>query len=63
MNSIKNSYREIIKYPSAIAGTFIIFLLVLLAIYAMVTIPYGEAIRLWRGGEEVWYQNPKFAPP
>ncbi len=63
MNSIKNSYREIIKYPSAIAGTFIIFLLVLLAIYAMVTIPYAEAIRLWRGGEEVWYQNPKFAPP
>lgn len=63
MNSIKNSYREIIKYPSAIAGSFIIFLLVLLAIYAMVTIPYAEAIRLWRGGEEVWYQNPKFAPP
>ena len=29
----------------------------------MVTIPYNEAIRLWRGGEEVWYQNPKFAPP
>ncbi|MEI6289090.1 MAG: ABC transporter permease [Chloroflexota bacterium] len=63
MNSIKNSYREIIKYPSALAGIFIIFLLVLLAIYAMVTIPYAEAIRLWRGGEEVWYQNPKFAPP
>ena len=63
MNSNKNSYREIIKYPSALAGIFIIFLLVLLAIYAMVTIPYAEAIRLWRGGEEVWYQNPKFAPP
>ncbi len=25
--------------------------------------PLPEAIRLWRGGEEVWYQNPKFAPP
>jgi peptide/nickel transport system permease protein len=29
----------------------------------MIKIPYNEAIRLWRGGEEVWYQNPKFAPP
>ena len=29
----------------------------------MVKIPYREAIRLWRGGEDVWYQNPKFAPP
>jgi peptide/nickel transport system permease protein len=29
----------------------------------MIKIPYREAIRMWRGGEEVWYQNPKFAPP
>jgi peptide/nickel transport system permease protein len=63
MNAIKNSFREILKYPSAIAGLFIVFLLVALAAYAMITIPYDEAIRLWRGGEEVWYQNPKFAPP
>ena len=33
------------------------------AVYAVIKIPYNEAIRLWRGGEEVWYQNPKFAPP
>ena len=38
-------------------------LLVFTAVYAMIKIPYREAIRLWRGGEEVWYQNPKFAPP
>ena len=41
----------------------IILALVVTAVYAMVTIPYREAIRLWRGGEEVWYQNPKFAAP
>lgn len=63
MESLKKSLRDILQYPSAIAGMFIIFLLVLLAIYAIVTIPYNEAIRLWRGGEEVWYQNPKYAPP
>jgi len=63
MKSLKNSFQNILYYPSAIVGIFVVFLLVFTAIYAMVKIPYNEAIRLWRGGEEVWYQNPKFAPP
>lgn len=63
MNSLKNSLREIMRYPSAILGIIIILMLVVLAAYAMITVPYNEAIRLWRGGEEVWYQNPKFAAP
>lgn len=63
MNTLKNSFREILRYPSAIAGSVIILLLVALAIYAMIKIPYNEAVRLWRGGEDVWYQNPKNAPP
>lgn len=41
----------------------VVLLLVFTAVYAMIKIPYREAIRLWRGGEEIWYQNPKFAPP
>ncbi len=63
MNALRNSLREITRYPSAIVGVFVILLLFVQAAYAMITIPYDEAIRLWRGGEEVWYQNPKFAPP
>jgi peptide/nickel transport system permease protein len=63
MNTIKSSFRNLLYYPSAILGILVVFLLVFTAIYAMVKIPYREAIRLWRGGEEVWYQNPKFAPP
>ncbi|RPJ26720.1 MAG: ABC transporter permease [Chloroflexi bacterium] len=63
MNSLKNSFQNILYYPSAIVGMLVVFLLVFTAIYAMVKIPYNEAIRLWRGGEEIWYQNPKFAPP
>ena len=63
MNSLKNSLRNLFYYPSAVLGTLVVFLLVFLAIYAMIKIPYNEAIRLWRGGEEVWYLNPKFAPP
>jgi len=60
---MKNSLRNLFYYPSAVLGMLVVFLLVFTAIYAMVTIPYREAIRLWRGGEDVWYQNPKFAPP
>ena len=63
MNTWRSSFQKLFYYPSAVLGTFVVFLLVFLAIYAMVKIPYREAIRLWRGGEEVWYQNPKFAPP
>jgi peptide/nickel transport system permease protein len=41
----------------------VIVLLILVGVYAMVAIPYDEAVRLWRGGEDVWYQNPKTVPP
>jgi len=63
MKAFKNSFREILQYPSAVAGLIIISLLIALSIYALVTIPYDEAIRLWRGGEDVWYANPQYAPP
>jgi len=63
MNSLKNSIRDLLGYPSAVLGLVIIFALMGVAIYAMVTIPYSEAVRLWRGGEDVWYQNPKYAAP
>lgn len=63
MNALKSSFREILRYPSAVAGLAVIFSLTLVAAYAMITIPYAEAVRLWRGGEDVWYKNPKFAAP
>src|SRR5512138_363553 len=63
METIRNSFREILRYPSAIVGVVIISLLIVTAVYAVIKIPYQQAIDLWRGGETVWYQNPKFAPP
>lgn len=63
MNAIKSFFQSIRRYPSAIAGLAIILILVGISIYAIVTIPYNKAIALWRGGEEVWYANPKFAAP
>jgi peptide/nickel transport system permease protein len=63
MNALKNSIRDLVRYPSAVFGLVIISILMGIAIYALVTIPYSEAVRLWRGGEDVWYQNPKYAAP
>lgn len=58
-----NSLREIRKYPSAIVGMAIIGFLLLFALYTVVTIPYNEAIRLWRGGDDTWQNYPRTAAP
>jgi len=63
MKTLQKSFRDILRYPSAVVGLVIIAGLVALSIYAIVAIPYDEATRLWRGGEDVWYHNPKTAPP
>ncbi|MCU0485632.1 MAG: ABC transporter permease [Anaerolineales bacterium] len=63
MKGILKSFRELGRYPSAVAGLVIIFLYVAVAIVTVVTLPYNEAIVLWRGGEEVWYKNPRLTPP
>jgi peptide/nickel transport system permease protein len=63
MNTMRNSLQRLFYYPSAVIGALVVLLLVFTAAYAMIKIPYREAIRLWRGGEDVWYQNPRFAPP
>lgn len=63
MKNLKNSLKELSRYPSAIFGAILIMLLIGLAIFAMIKIPYQEAIKLWRGGEETVYKNPKNAPP
>ncbi len=45
------------------AGLVIVACLVGISIYTVIAIPYGEAIRLWRGGEGVWDENPRNANP
>ena len=63
MKGILNSFRELGRYPSAIAGLVIIFIFIVIAIVTVITVPYNEAVVLWRGGEEVWYKNPRLTPP
>lgn len=63
MKNLRNFFKELTYYPSAIFGLLMIALLILTAIYALVTIPHEEAIRLWRGGEGIWQENPRNARP
>ncbi|MGE5124575.1 MAG: ABC transporter permease [Acidobacteriaceae bacterium] len=63
MNAIKNAFKEFSRYPSAIFGMVIIVILILVSIYALISLPYQKAITLWRAGEGIWYQNPRFAAP
>jgi peptide/nickel transport system permease protein len=51
------------RYPSMVAGLLIIFAFIVASLYAVVAVPYSEAIRLWRGGPGVWDENPKTAKP
>jgi peptide/nickel transport system permease protein len=63
MSSFLRGLKELRRYPSAIVGLAIIGLLVVVSMYAMIAIPYGEAIRLWRGGPGVWDETPRNAVP
>ena len=63
MNNLRKTFQEIARYPSAVVGLVVILALVGVAIYTMIAIPYNKAIELWRGGEDVWFMNPKNVPP
>ncbi len=63
MRSLQRTFRELLRYPSAIIGLTIIAGLVIVSIYAVIRFPYNRAITLWRGGVGVWYKNPKYAWP
>ncbi|MDP2730079.1 MAG: ABC transporter permease [Dehalococcoidales bacterium] len=63
MNRFAAGLKQLTRYPSAFAGVAIILLLVGLAGYAVISVPYSEAIRLWRGGEGIWDESPRNAVP
>jgi peptide/nickel transport system permease protein len=63
MSGILNSLRELRRYPSAVFGLLIILILIAIAIYTVIAIPYDQAVLKWRGGEEIWYKSPKNASP
>ncbi len=63
MKAFWRSFKEITRYPTAVAGLVMIVFLVVLSVVVVIAIPYDEAIYIWRGSEDTTYHNPKNAPP
>jgi peptide/nickel transport system permease protein len=63
VNTVRRFSQQIKNYPSAVAGLIIIGLLVIASIVVPLRIPYGEAVRLWRGGDDIWAELPRNAWP
>ena len=55
--------RQLGRYPTAVIGMVIIVLLLVVSIITPFIMPYNEAIRLWRGGEDIWGRYPRNAAP
>ena len=55
--------KELRRYPSLLAGLLIVASLVGLSLYAVIAIPYPEAIRLWRVAQPEARENPRNALP
>jgi peptide/nickel transport system permease protein len=63
MKALVESFQKIRRYPSAMIGITIVFLLLTVSVVTPIIIPYNEAIRLWRGGDDIWAENPRNAAP
>lgn len=63
MRIFRSALRDLLRYPGAVFGILLILALVGVSLYTVIALPYNEAIRLWRGGEEVWQESPRLAIP
>ena len=62
MSPLLARLRQLRPYPPAVVGLAIIAALVALSVFTMVTVPYGQALELWRGAEP-WRMHPVNASP
>jgi len=60
---LKENFKQLLAYKSAVAGLCILGFIIGLSIYAVITIPYEEAVRAWRLGEDISINNPRNAAP
>ena len=63
MKTLLERFRQLRSYPTAVIGLIIIALLVIVSVVTPFIMPYNEAIRLWRGGEDIWGRYPRNAAP
>jgi len=62
VKTLLSSLRQLRRYPSALGGVVLIFFFVVLSLYAVITVPYSEAVRIWSDhGERL--ANPRLARP
>jgi len=61
--NFRSMFNQLLRYRSALIGLIIILLLIIISIYTILTLPYGEATKLWRAGEQFWLDNPRNAMP
>lgn len=61
--SILPFLREFTRYPSAMLGSLLILLLVVLAVHTLVTLPYDQAVLAWRADRAEFYRMPRNARP
>lgn len=59
----KTGFKQLTAYKSALFGIGILAFLIVLSVYTVATIPYDEAVKLWRAGEDVTLDNPRQAQP
>lgn len=63
MSRFAQNVKQLSQYPSAVAGMLFIALFIALAVYAVASMPLGEAIELWRGAGDAWQYTPRNAAP
>lgn len=68
LQSAGRFFKELLHYPSAVAGLLVLAILVVLGVSIMVKVPYRQVVAMWRGSEgdmyrSSWYQNPDNAQP
>ncbi len=62
-HALSQLWAALVRYPSALVGLSIIAFLIGVAIYAVIAIPYDEAVALWRGDQRTTYLRPRNALP
>lgn len=60
-NTFTEVRKQILKYPMAAVGLFIIVFLIGVSVFTVVTIPYDEAVDYWHS--EGWLLAPRLAQP
>jgi peptide/nickel transport system permease protein len=62
-HTLRRLWRDLARYPAGVVGLAIIAFMIGVALYAVIAIPYPQAVALWRGDQRTSYRQPKNALP